>query len=377
MPTSHAAVRLGDADLARDQHVCALFNGPREAARALDPFVLDALERGDRVIHVVGDARAYAKGIRRFAPARAALKSGQLDVRTWSESYLDGGRFSARRMLAYVRRAVREGPGLGYSATRLIGDMEWAADGVPGGGELLSYEGSLDPFLARPRVTVLCAYDVQRHPGSRIAAVLGAHRVAVVGGQRQSIAPSVVAPRERILEAAALLFAENGAAATGVDTLIEASRVAKATFYRHFPSKDHLIVAWLENPRARWFDRIRTRVEARARSATQIVPLLFDAVAEWLEDEDFVGCPYLYVGAELSGSNHPASAVIRRYLDEIRSYLGEQAAMAGHPAPERAGRQLQALLAGSISLAVATRTTDVVREAREAAIQLMNQDQRA
>jgi AcrR family transcriptional regulator len=44
-------------------------------------------------------------------------------------------------------------------------------------------------------------------------------------------------PRQRIPAAASLLFTENGVAQTGVDTLIEAAGVAKATFYRHFPSK--------------------------------------------------------------------------------------------------------------------------------------------
>ncbi|MEO8229413.1 MAG: helix-turn-helix domain-containing protein, partial [Chloroflexota bacterium] len=49
-----------------------------------------------------------------------------------------------------------------------------------------------------------------------------------------------VTARERLLAAASELFYERGIQATGVDAIIKAAGVAKATFYRHFPSKDDL-----------------------------------------------------------------------------------------------------------------------------------------
>jgi AcrR family transcriptional regulator len=180
-------------------------------------------------------------------------------------------------------------------------------------------------------------------------------------------------PRARILAAAGVLFGEEGLARTGVDALIEAAGVAKATFYRHFPSKDALILAWLQDPRTRWFDRIRTQVEAQAAAPGEVIPKLFEAVAEWLEGGDFVGCPYLNTSVEITDATHPATGVVRDYLAEIGAYLEDRVAAAGHDDAARLGRELHTLLAGSISLGVANRTSSFVLAARDAAVQLLEE----
>jgi AcrR family transcriptional regulator len=373
MPVRKPAIRLGEADVGNQRHVCALLEGPEDAARLLTPFVLQGLERGDRVVHVVEHATAYLRRLGRHADVSAAVESGQLDVRTWEGVYLSSGRFRASTMLTYIRRLLREGPGLGFSATRIIGDMEWARDGVPGVEDLVAYERGLDRILARPQTVAVCAYDVRRHSGSRIAEILEAHQAAVVGGRLQPISRSDgTSPRERVLAAAALLFAEHGVTSTGVDTLIDAAGVAKATFYRHFPSKDALVVAWLQDPQTRWFDRVRAQAEAKAGSPAEVILRFFEAVAEWLEADDYLGCPYLNTSIEISDAHHPASMPIRAHLAEIGRYLGEQAAAAGHPDTTRLGRELHALLAGSISLAVANRTSRYALAARDAAMQLLD-----
>jgi AcrR family transcriptional regulator len=276
-------------------------------------------------------------------------------------------------MLAYIRHVFREGPSLGFTSTRLIGDMEWALTGAPGADELVDYEAGLDAILARPGAWALCAYDVRRHPADRMAEVVAAHHAAVVGGRlgaTDSSAPPS-APRERVLAAASLLFAENGVARTGVDTLIDAAGVAKATFYRHFPSKDALVVAWLKDPRTRWFDGIRAQVESEATEPRDVIPRLFEAVAEWLEAGDFIGCPYLNTALEVSGTGHPAAEASGSYLAEMGRYLTETLAEAGHPDAARLGPELHALLAGAISLGVANRSSAHVLAARDAAMQLI------
>jgi AcrR family transcriptional regulator len=373
MPARARGVRLGGAELDGQRHVCGLFEGPEAAAEVLLPFVVDSLERGDRVIHIVEDREAYLRGLARRTDPSTAVESGQLDVRTWDTSYLAAGRFDGSRMLTTIRRSLREGQSLGFSATRLLGEMEWAQDGVPGVDELIDYENGLDALVARPQVTLVCAYDVRRHSASRITQILGAHQAALVGGRLQPIAtPGAAAPpKERILAAAALLFAENGVARTGVDTLIAAAGVAKATFYRHFPSKEALVVAWLQDRRTRWFDRVRAEAEARATTPDEQIPRLFEAVADWLEGNDFVGCPYLNTAVETSDPTNPVSTTIRATLAEIERYLQSVVAATGHPDAARLGKDLQTLLAGSIMLGVANRTTRHVLAARDAAERLV------
>jgi AcrR family transcriptional regulator len=375
MPARPPAPRLGDADLGRQRHALGLFDGPQDAADVLVPFVIDGLRAGERVIHVVEDRDAYLDNLARHTDVGPAIASGRLDVRAWDEAYLSAGRFDAARMLAYIRRSLREAKALGFPATRLIGDMEWAREGVSGVDELLAYEGALDRILARPRVAVVCAYDTQQHAASRIAAVTAIHDVAVMGHRVVKAgkgAGPMAEPRRRILAAAALLFAENGVARTGVDALIEAAGVAKATFYRHFPSKDALVLAWLQEPETRWFDRVRATAEARAASSREVISRLFEAVAEWLEAEDYLGCPYLNAAVEIADPNVPAARTIQTYLAEIRRYLDASAAAAGMPEPARFGGELHALLAGAITLGVATRSGDAALAARDAAVALLD-----
>jgi AcrR family transcriptional regulator len=375
LPAASRAVSLGGAELGRLRHICGLFDGEDDEATTLDRFVVEGLITGERVVHVVESRDAYLERLGAVVDVSAAIQSGQLDVRGWSDAYLAGGAFSASRMLALLRQVLREGHARGFRAMRLIGDMEWAQEGVGGLDELAAYEEEVGRIVSRPFVSVVCAYDEQRHSPARIAAILPLHQAALVGGKLR-LAPRnspMTDPRARILAAAGVLFAENGIGRTGVDALIEAAGVAKATFYRHFPSKDELVVAWLRDPRTRWFDRIRAQAEAAAATPTNVIPRVFDAVADWLEDGDFVGCPYLNTSVEISDPRHPASDAVRDYLAEIGAYLEERVAAAGHDDAARLGRELHTLLAGSISLGVANRTSSYVLAARDAAAELLTE----
>ena len=137
--------------------------------------------------------------------------------------------------------------------------MEWAQDGVPGVDELVAYESEVDGLLWRADDVIVCAYDLRSHSASRIAAVLAVHDTVFADGRlrRTGSATPRASARDRILAAAGQLFAEQGVRATGVDALIATADVAKATFYRHFPSKDDLIVAWLQEPERAFSRRSR------------------------------------------------------------------------------------------------------------------------
>jgi AcrR family transcriptional regulator len=365
-------VRLADATLGRRRHVCGLFDGPDEAASLLLPFIIDGLRGGERVILLVESPGTYLDALAKGVDVQDALRTGQLVVRTWQQSYLAGGIFKASRMLAYVRRMLRAGRALGFPSTRLIGDMRWVALDLPGVDEFVTYETRLATIRARPAVSVVCSYDIRGFDAGELPPILASHDAALMGGRLLDVPEHQSdGPRERILAAAAVLFAEDGPSRTGVDSLIEAAGVAKATFYRHFPSKDALVIAWLEDAGTRWFDGVRESVEARATSPDDLVPSLFDAVAEWLEAEDFLGCPYLNTAAEFADSEHPAGVVLRSYLAEIGDYLRDAVAATGHPEADRLGRELHVLLAGSITLGAANRTTAHLRTARDAAVALL------
>ena len=379
MRMSPRTIRLAGEDLHDHRHVCALVDGLAGADELLLPFIIDGLAEGDRVVHILDPELrdAHLSHLRESGiDVDAAMASNQLDVRPWTDAYLRGGRFDRSAQLAYVRETLAEGPRLGFPLTRLIGSTEWAieSESMP---ELLSYEARLDVLLRNVPDFVICTYDMHRHSAQTIAEVLGIHPVSIVGGVVRASRSQVPEPaRERILGAASRLFHDVGILATGVDSLIEAAGVAKATFYRHFPSKDDLVVAWLRDPRTRWLDRVAAQAEAHGAAGQKLIPLFFEALAEWLETEGYRGCPYLNTSVEITDPTHPARLVVREYLQEIEDYLTELVRRAGYRDSRMLAVQLQALVAGSISLAVARRSGAFALTAREAAISLLRNAER-
>ncbi|MGZ8474603.1 MAG: MEDS domain-containing protein [Candidatus Limnocylindria bacterium] len=374
MRSSRRTVRLAGHELREHRHVVALVEGPRDADELLTPFIVDGLRRGDRVVSAI-DPELRGQHIGRLEAAgidvTAATASGQLDVQTWNDTYMRGGRFDRAATLESVRTTLQEGRDLGFPMTRLIGSADWARD-APTLRDLLHYERRLDAMLRRlPDVTV-CTYDLNRHSARTVAQVLAIHPVALVGGVLQTTPGAAhAAPRDRLLAAAAQLFHESGIQATGVDSLIEAAGVAKATFYRHFPSKEDLVVAWLKDERTNWFNDVRAVAEDRAASPVEVIPLVFEVAAEWFAAEGYRGCPYLNAAVEITDPDHPALRVVRGFLDRLQGQLVSLAAAAGMPAPEAAGRRLQILLAGALSQSVARHSAEPFGFAREAAIRLV------
>jgi len=106
--------------------------------------------------------------------------------------------------------------------------------------------------------------------------------------------------RERILSAALKLFYRDGIRATGVDRLIAESGVAKLTFYRYFPSKEALVLAFLKQRHERWmawFTEALGRLGARKPRDLRV---LAEVLAEWFEREDFRGCAFINTTVEVA-----------------------------------------------------------------------------
>src|SRR5438270_14082798 len=112
--------------------------------------------------------------------------------------------------------------------------------------------------------------------------------------------------RERILDSAYALFSRNGVRAVGVDEVIDHASVAKATLYRHFASKDDLVLAFLERRGEVW-TRGWVEQEARRRGATAEEQLLaiFDLFDEWFRRDDYEGCSFVNVLLEVRDLDHP------------------------------------------------------------------------
>src|SRR5512132_3912300 len=128
--------------------------------------------------------------------------------------------------------------------------------------------------------------------------------------------------RERILDTAYELFSHRGIHDVGVDELVDRAGVAKATLYKHFRSKDELVLAFLEQREQIWtYGWVEG--EARRRGATPEEQLLaiFDLFDDWFHGDDFEGCSFVNVLLELRDLDHPVGRASASYLVNIRSVV--------------------------------------------------------
>jgi AcrR family transcriptional regulator len=156
---------------------------------------------------------------------------------------------------------------------------------------------------------------------------------------------------ERIVETAYDLFSRRGVRDVGVDELIEQAGVAKATFYRHFHSKDDLVIAFLERREERW-TREWIDKEARKRGATPEESLLaiFDLLDEWFRHSDFEGGAFMRTLLEM-GRQHPAGQASVRHLNNMRGMVRQLAEEAGLRDPGTFALSWHILIQGSIVVA--------------------------
>ena len=155
-------------------------------------------------------------------------------------------------------------------------------------------------------------------------------------------------PVDRILATAYELFSRRGIRGVGVNELISSSGVSKATFYRHFPSKDALVLAFLELRDQVWtVDLIVAEASRRGDTAEERLLAVFDVFGDWFQREDFEACSFINVLLEM-GAGHPLGKASIDYLSRIRGHIEALAEEAGLERPEEFARSWHILMKGSI-----------------------------
>lgn len=125
--------------------------------------------------------------------------------------------------------------------------------------------------------------------------------------------------RERILRTAHELFYGQGIRATGIDRVIAEAGVTKVTFYRHFPSKNDLIRAFLEYRHQRWLTWFSESVERHGGNAHALVPVL----AEWFQGKEFRGCAFINTVGELASDLPEVVDIARRHKEDVANAIAD------------------------------------------------------
>lgn len=155
--------------------------------------------------------------------------------------------------------------------------------------------------------------------------------------------------RDRIFAVAKEMFYERGIRAVGVETIVAAASATKMSLYRSFPSKDDLVVAYLRERDAlywQWWDGIMDRHAGDPRAQ---IDALFDSIAKRTSRPGYRGCPFTNAATEFPGPGHPGREVAAENKRELRARLRGLAAAAGADDPAALGDALFVLAEGAYS----------------------------
>ncbi|SHL67477.1 TetR/AcrR family transcriptional regulator [Flavobacterium saccharophilum] len=129
-----------------------------------------------------------------------------------------------------------------------------------------------------------------------------------------------MSPKERILEKTAVLFHQQGYSATGINQIIEEAKVAKASFYQHFKSKEDLCVAFLNERHSYWFDQLEEFTAGEKETKIKLVAS-FDFLIFMNEKENFRGCSFLNILSEIPSDNVKILNVLQNHKHDLRVYF--------------------------------------------------------
>lgn len=170
---------------------------------------------------------------------------------------------------------------------------------------------------------------------------------------------SATTVRDRILFTAAGLFYREGVRSVGIDRIIAEAATAKASFYRHFKSKDDLVLAYLYMRHDMWMQWFASSLE---RACTQDGPA-FERVAQvlgkWFRQPDFRGCSFINVLAEGVPTGEVLS-LVQSHKADLQDTLEALARRLGHPEPVAAAEEALMVVEGAIVRAQMTHDLAVV-----------------
>jgi AcrR family transcriptional regulator len=177
--------------------------------------------------------------------------------------------------------------------------------------------------------------------------------------------------RRRILDTAFRLFYAHGVRGVGVDTVIAESGVAKATLYKHFPSKDDLVLAYLDRVDELWRGQLEAAADAAGAQPREQLVGMFDALVTACRSDGYHGCAFINTAAESTAG----TAVHERTVEHkraVRAWVRELAVASGATDPDGLAGSITLLLDGGLAAGVLDGDPDAAATARAAARTLVD-----
>lgn len=180
--------------------------------------------------------------------------------------------------------------------------------------------------------------------------------------------------RETLLRTATDLFYRHGCHTTGIDKVLAESGVAKMTLYKHFGSKDKLVLAAAQRFHEQGRFRFETAVKRKGiADPAERLMAIFDQLEEWVRSDEFHGCPSVNLAVQYPDQDDPVHEAAANHKRRRGEYFAGLARDAGAEEPNELAAQIALLMDGATVLAQVTGDVGFVRKARATARLLLDQ----
>lgn len=182
--------------------------------------------------------------------------------------------------------------------------------------------------------------------------------------------------RDELVQKALLIFYQHGFHATGMDMLVKETGISKTSMYKHFRTKEDLILAVLRLRDENFRNWLYRRIEELANDPKDQLIAMFDALEEWFGEPGYKGCMFIKASSEYQDPTHPIhkqSADHKRMLERHFTAIAEKANL---PGPSAIARQLLLLKEGAIVTAHLGHTENPAHDAKRAAMTLIESSMR-
>ncbi len=177
--------------------------------------------------------------------------------------------------------------------------------------------------------------------------------------------------RDELVSKALKVFYRDGFHATGMDKLVVETGVSKTSMYKHFRTKEELILAALRLRDENFRDWFFKRIDEMSETPAEQILVSFDALKEWFEEDEFRGCMFIKAGAEYQDPDHPIHAQAAEHKQLLLDHFTAVAEQAGARDPKKLACQVVLLQEGAIVSAVLLQNCDPAQDARDAAKNLL------
>ena len=197
-----APILFAGSQLDQTRHVCAFFNSADEEYRVLLPFIKDGFQCGHKAIHVVNPDQRHDH-LERLAEAGIdpadAQRTGQLELRTNTETYLPEGRFDPDRMIAAFEQLASGNATGGFPLSRICCRMDWSVANGSHVDDVIEFESRVNEVWHRHEDAVICTYHLGQFRGDEVIDIMRTHPMVIIGGILQQN-PFYIPPKEFLQE---------------------------------------------------------------------------------------------------------------------------------------------------------------------------------